>query len=108
MGKDAIIESPIKKKADSHATLVSDTIKTVTLKPKAVKWVDACYIYVDPNNTVSFEEAQDLEGAIRHTVGFVLKEDKDYLILAMDYSEYAEGYSKIIVIPASCVIKDSD
>jgi len=95
-------------KGAKHATLISETTKTITLKFKAIRWIDAVYMYVDPNNTVSFEKAQDLTGAIRHTCGFVLKEDKDYVILAMDYSQQNNGYSKIIVIPASLVLKDND
>lgn len=74
-----------------------------------VEWLDATTC---PHNTHSLEEAQVHAGACAKTVGYVLKEDDEIIVLAMTHfydtplppTEVAEeGYKFIWSIPKGCI-----
>lgn len=95
-----------KVKADKDATLEAPI--QITRLAKIIRWIDATFGYAISGTSISYEDAQDLRGTIRQTVGFVLKENSDVTVIAMNYNEDHNEYSKIMVIPSSLIIKERD
>jgi len=79
-------------------------MKTKTVKTGMVTWIDA-YSGFTKDYAVQLKDVNDLKPLTRQTVGYILKNDEFSIVLAMDYIPLLNEFSKILVIPKTCVVE---
>jgi hypothetical protein len=66
-----------------------------------VRWVDA---FIDTND-ISIKKASKLKPIVRTTVGFLVKEKTDCIVLATDQFEKGKEVSAPMVIPTGWILE---
>ena len=65
-----------------------------------VKWVDA----VSRDDTVHIDELEDLLPMQARTIGYLVKDERDFIIVARDlFGESGDHPSGLILIPRGCI-----
>lgn len=100
MGKDAKLIVPIKKKADSSATLTVETTKTVTLRMRSVLWKDAGFNI----NKFSQDEIEQLKPIEVYSSGYLVRQDDEVVVLAQNYFGVKNKFEHFMIIPSSLII----
>jgi hypothetical protein len=71
------------------------------LKPVYIIWHDA----VSNDAWEELKEAKDLHPHQIHTLGFLLDEDKNKVVVALNFDIEREGASQMLSIPRSWIVK---
>lgn len=64
-----------------------------------VRWKDACF-YEDMDG----KDTPELTGTELDTIGWVIRDDKDGMLIAQEYEKSSGTYRLIVGIPASYII----
>jgi len=90
------------KKA-KHAILeVQILSKKLTLELRTVCWKDAC----QNNGKLTREEIEQMNPIIFYSCGYVIRQDKNVVVLAQSYIEDQDKYENILLIPKSLIVED--
>lgn len=72
--------------------------------PIEFKWYDA---YCPEDHWYSLDNFE-LEKRIITTIGWVLMQDRDYMVVAATYDPDADHYTQVLAIPRGCIISSRD
>lgn len=72
--------------------------------PFRVTWLDA---YV-PEDQWYTKESFELESRPMETVGWILYQGSDYMVIAGTYDELGEAYTQVIAVPRGCIVEIKD
>jgi len=80
--------------------------KTVTVKVREIAWLDAWGDH-GRDKLFSLESVKGYTGVQRKTVGYVILDDKNGVLLAQDFFPEEGTFRNIIYIPKISIVKES-
>lgn len=69
-------------------------------RPFEFRWLDAHV----PEDVWYEREGFEIDKRVIQTVGWVLQQDRDYMVVAATYDPESDNYCQVIAIPRACII----
>lgn len=82
------------------------TVKTNVVRPIITKWIDASFLY--SNEWLSIEKIENnqvLKPVEVYSVGYLVVDKPDYIILASSYRSDTQEFKNFRIIPKKCLIE---